>query len=85
MSDNNTTSEPSGTATNQSPDATLWTKRQIAKRYNVCVRTVDSWTAKRVIPFLRFGPRLIRYPVAECDRALAERFKINANSYASHR
>ena len=79
MSDSNTSSESAGASREiPLPDATLWTKRQIAKRYNVCARTVDSWTAKKVIPFLRFSPRLIRYPVAECDRALAERFKINA-------
>jgi hypothetical protein len=79
MSDDNTTSEPTGASQeNQTPDATLWTKRQIAKRYNVCLRTIDSWTAKKILPHLKFGPRLVRYPVAECDRALAERFKINA-------
>jgi len=78
MSDNDTTSELSGASREKPlPDATLWTKSQIAMRYNVCRRTIDSWTARKILPYLKFSPRLIRYPVAECDRALAERFKIN--------
>jgi hypothetical protein len=76
MSDNNTTSESSGTEMNQSPETALATKKQLAKRYKVSVRTLDNWT--KFLPHLKFSARLIRYPVAECDRALADRFKINA-------
>jgi hypothetical protein len=79
MSDSNTTSKPSGVEMNQSPETALATKKQLAARYRVCVRTIDSWTAKKILPHLKFSSRLIRYPVAECDRALAERFKINAH------
>ena len=78
MGDENLGSNAVGGCQNQSQDATLWTKRQIAKRYNVCVRTIDTWTAMKILPHLKFGRRLVRYPVAECDRALAERFKISA-------
>jgi hypothetical protein len=76
MSDENKTSEPSGTDTNQLPETALATKKELAKRYKVSLRTLDHW--QEFLPKLKFSARLIRYPVAECDRALADRFKINA-------
>jgi hypothetical protein len=77
VDDNATTELPGGSQENQSPETTLATKKELAVRYRVCVRTIDSWTAKKILPYLKFSPRLIRYPVVECDRALAERFKVN--------
>lgn len=53
-------------------------KKTLAHRYGVSTRTVDHWIARKLIPVLRFGPRLVRFPVREVDRVLAERFKINA-------
>lgn len=58
-------------------EPSLASKKQLARRYSVSTRTVDNWIASRLIPVLRFGPRLVRFPVLECDRTLAERFKIN--------
>lgn len=67
----------SGSGNTETADPQLATKREIARRYAVSTRTVDNWIASRLIPVLRFGPRLVRFPVREVDRVLSERFKIN--------
>jgi excisionase family DNA binding protein len=46
-------------------------KRDIARRYNVSTRTVDTWIQQKKIPFLRFSRRCIRFDLAAVDRALS--------------
>jgi hypothetical protein len=41
----------------------------IAARYDVSERTIDEWTANRVIPSVKKG-RVLRYHIHDCDRAL---------------
>lgn len=43
----------------------------IARRYSVCIRTVQIWMAKGKIPFVRIGSRGLRFSPEACDRALA--------------
>jgi excisionase family DNA binding protein len=50
-------------------------KRDVARRYGVSTRTVDSWVQQKKIPFLRFSSRCIRFDLAAVDRALS-RFNV---------
>jgi excisionase family DNA binding protein len=45
-------------------------KRDIARRYSVSPRTVQTWVAQRRIPFVRIGNTL-RFNPRACDQALA--------------
>jgi excisionase family DNA binding protein len=53
----------------------LPTKRDIAKRYGVSRRTVDTWVASKLIPYLDLGHRTKRFIWADVERAL-ERLKV---------
>jgi hypothetical protein len=55
----------------------LFTKREIAARYQVGARTVDRWVAKRLIPVIRLSRRCLRFDAARCDEAL-RRFEHDA-------
>jgi hypothetical protein len=52
-------------------------KPAIAKRYDVCVRTVEKWINERRIPVIRLGRRAVRFDPLKCDAALA-RFEVRA-------
>jgi excisionase family DNA binding protein len=48
----------------------ILTRRGVADRYRVSVRTVDRWLAARLIPAIRLG-RCLRFDAAQVDAALA--------------
>jgi hypothetical protein len=50
--------------------AALCRKRDIAARYQIGIRTLDRWIAKRIIPVIRVSPRCIRFDPEQCDVAL---------------
>jgi len=52
------------------------TRQELALRYQISLRTVDRWVAKRMIPVIRLSPRCLRFDVAQCDAAL-RRFTID--------
>lgn len=45
-------------------------KHAIAKKYGVTVRTVDRWTKDKLIPFIKFGPRCIRFRWPAVEKAV---------------
>ena len=49
----------------------LLTKDELAKLLNVHPRTINAWMAARRIPFVRVGPRMVRYDKHAVERALA--------------
>ena len=51
------------------------TKKELATRYSVCERTVDSWM-RRLLPYVKVGG-VVRFNAEECDQALAK-FRRNA-------
>jgi hypothetical protein len=53
------------------------TKPTLAKRYAVCVRTIEHWITERRIPVIRLGKRAVRFDPLKCDAALA-RFEVHA-------
>jgi excisionase family DNA binding protein len=54
----------------------LLTKKELAVRYGVVPRTIDYWIARRQIPYLKLGRKLVRFDPEECDKAL-QRFKVS--------
>ena len=49
---------------------TPWTDKEgIARRYNVCLRTVTDWTRRRILPASKVR-RVVRYDIRDCDRAI---------------
>jgi Homeodomain-like domain len=46
-------------------------KKDIAQRYGVSVRTVDTWIQQKKIPFCRLSSRCIRFELAAAERALS--------------
>jgi predicted site-specific integrase-resolvase len=57
------------------PDETvpdLWLRKiDVARRYQVSVRTIDNWMADGKIPYIRVN-RIIRFSPAACDEALKQ-------------
>jgi hypothetical protein len=48
----------------------ILTRRDLATRYQVGIRTIDRWVAEKRIPVLRFSKRCLRFEADECDAAL---------------
>ena len=52
-------------------------KRELARRYSVSVRTVQSWVARRIIPYIRMGGGpdgaggMLRFNPRACDAAIS--------------
>jgi hypothetical protein len=46
-------------------------KRDIARRYGVSTRTVDTWIQQKKIPFRRLSSRCIRFDLTAVDCALS--------------
>jgi excisionase family DNA binding protein len=51
------------------------TRLDVAREYNVSLRTVDAWIHDRKIPFQKLGPRLVRFDMDKVAQAL-ERYTI---------
>lgn len=52
-------------------------KKEIARRYGVCLRTVTEWMRKRVIPYVKVSAKIVRFDSEKCDIAL-ERFEVKS-------
>jgi len=48
----------------------LPSKRDIAKRYGVSLRTVDRWCNERLIPYIDFGYRTKRFRWPDVEKAV---------------
>jgi DNA-binding XRE family transcriptional regulator len=54
------------------PGRELLSRPELAAVLGVSTQTLHRWTARRMIPFLRFAKRFIRYDLARVKAALAE-------------
>jgi excisionase family DNA binding protein len=65
----------------ESPD--YETKAQVARRLNVCVRTIDNMMKQRRLPFIKLTSRIVRFPKTEVDACLARNCRVKAGSLDS--
>lgn len=47
--------------------------KQLAEMLGVKVATIYSWVSRRVVPYVRVGPRVVRFRRADIDKWLEER------------
>ena len=57
-------------------EPTLIKKKELAKRLSVSPRTIDNWVAKRIIPFIRVGPRFYLYDFEAVLSAIKKHYEI---------
>ena len=57
-------------------EPTLIKKKELAKRLSVSPRTIDNWVAKRIIPFIRVGPRFYLYDFEAVLAAIREHYEV---------
>ena len=63
----------------EEPTEALFVKiADLARALGVSTRTVDSWLARRMIPYVAVSPRLHLFSVAEVEAALREKFGVGA-------
>jgi excisionase family DNA binding protein len=53
-------------------------KAEVARALGVSARTVDSWIAKRMIPYVAVSPRLHLFDLEEVKAALREKYGVSA-------
>ena len=53
-------------------------KAEVARALGVSARTVDSWVAKRTIPYVAVSPRLHLFDLEEVKAALQEKYGVSA-------
>jgi hypothetical protein len=73
------TSRPHTAETTNSTSADWYSRHDLAKHYKVSVRTVDAWTASNLVPFRKFGRRLI-FNLAQVEAVLSSRFDVSAKN-----
>jgi hypothetical protein len=56
----------------------LTNKAGLAKALTVSPRTIDYWRQEKIIPYLSFGNRFVRFDLVEVHAALEKRFKVHA-------
>jgi len=66
------------------PSQSLVKKKILAAALGVSVRTVDTWVAQRLIPYLAPSPRLHLFDPEAVRGALAARFGVQPKSAVSH-
>ena len=48
----------------------LVSKKEIAARYGVSVRTITAWMRRRILPYTKLSSRLVRFDPEICDIVL---------------
>lgn len=64
------TSKSIASISGNQPHAELVTKKQVAKAIGISVRTVEGMMARKVIPFFKLSPRLVRFSLGRVKAAL---------------
>ena len=63
----------------EEPTEALFVKiADLARALGVSTRTVDSWLARRMIPYVAVSARMHLFNVKEVEAALRERFGLSA-------
>jgi hypothetical protein len=51
-------------------------KREIARRFDVCARTIDHWIA-RGMPHFKPSVRMVRFSISDCDEWYRRQFSVH--------
>ena len=57
----------------------LLNKNGVGPPVVVSLRTVDNWMKDGILPYLKLGPKCVRFDPTECDKAIA-RFQVRAKN-----
>jgi len=63
---------------NSTIEPTLIRKKELATRLSVSTRTIDNWVAKKIIPFIRIGPRFYLYDFEAVLAAIRKHYGVEA-------
>lgn len=75
MNENSPAEKPQAT---QAEKPAAWvTKKDLANRYGVAVRTVNAWMTKGIIPYVKPTARMVRFHIERVDEALLQQFEFN--------
>ena len=55
-------------------------KKELAKRLSVSTRSIDTWVAKRVIPYIQITPRFYLFEFEAVLAALKKLYQVDARS-----
>jgi hypothetical protein len=59
-------------------EPTLIKKKELARRLSVCTRTIDDWSAKRIIPYIKVRSRFYLYDFEAVVAAIKKHYEIEA-------
>jgi hypothetical protein len=55
-------------------------KKELAKRLSVSTRSIDTWVAKRLIPYIQITPRFYLFEFEVVLAALKKHYQVDARS-----
>lgn len=61
-------------------EPSLIRRKELARRISVSERTIDNWVARRVIPYIKTGPRFYLFDLNQVLAALRKHYQINESS-----
>jgi hypothetical protein len=76
----NTSQPPEGGGSSGFIQPTLIKKKDLAKRLSVSTRSIDTWVAKRVIPYIQITPRFYLFEFEAVLAALKKLYQVDARS-----
>lgn len=57
-------------------EPTLIKKKELARRLSVCTRTIDDWSAKRIIPYIKVRSRFYLYDFEDVVAAIKKHYEV---------
>ena len=54
-------------------------KREIARRFDVCARTIDHWLS-RGMPHFKPSARMVRFSITDCDEWYRRQFAVHGTA-----
>jgi excisionase family DNA binding protein len=51
-------------------------KRIVARFLDVSPRTIETWTRRKKIPYVKFGVKSVRYRLADVERAIRKNYSV---------
>lgn len=61
-------------------EPTLIRKKELARRLSVSIRTIDSWVARRVIPYIKASPRFYLFEFEAVMAELRKHYRVEPSA-----